>query len=119
MFKNPFSFSGRIRRTEYGLSYLIYVAVLFTFIWATEGTGTIGSFIYVGVYLGLLWFLLAQGAKRCHDLGNSGFYLLIPFYVLYMLFADGKNGTNSYGPNPKAPNENDEINQIGKPMNNM
>jgi uncharacterized membrane protein YhaH (DUF805 family) len=27
MFKNPFSFDGRIRRTEYGLTIIIYVIV--------------------------------------------------------------------------------------------
>ncbi|MEZ4802378.1 MAG: DUF805 domain-containing protein [Gelidibacter sp.] len=115
MFKNPFSFSGRIRRTEYGLSYLIYIIILFSFIWATEGTGTVGSFIYVIVYLGLLWFLLAQAAKRCHDLGNSGFYLLIPFYFLWMLFAEGTYGPNRYGINPKHMGNDKEINEIGKP----
>ena len=25
MFKNPFSFEGRIRRTEYGITFIIYV----------------------------------------------------------------------------------------------
>ena len=25
MFKNPFSFSGRIRRMEYGLTFIIYI----------------------------------------------------------------------------------------------
>ena len=30
MFQNPFSAKGRIRRLEYGLSYLIYVAYYYT-----------------------------------------------------------------------------------------
>jgi uncharacterized membrane protein YhaH (DUF805 family) len=30
MFKNPFSFTGRIRRTEYGLSYIMFI--IFSFI---------------------------------------------------------------------------------------
>jgi uncharacterized membrane protein YhaH (DUF805 family) len=28
MFKKPFSFKGRIRRTEYGISFIIYVVGL-------------------------------------------------------------------------------------------
>jgi hypothetical protein len=49
----------------------------------------------------LLWFLWAQGAKRCHDIGNSGWFQLIPFYALWMLFQDGEPGPNQYGENPK------------------
>jgi uncharacterized membrane protein YhaH (DUF805 family) len=41
--------------------------------------------------------MLAQGAKRCHDRGNSGWYQLIPFYSLWMLFAEGDQQANSYG----------------------
>lgn len=48
-----------------------------------------------------LWFLLAQGAKRSHDLGNSGWYQLIPFYVLWLLFQDSTYGDNEYGKNLK------------------
>ena len=48
------------------------------------------------------WFLLAQGAKRCHDRGNSGWYQIIPFYNLWMLFADSEKGVNDYGLNPKG-----------------
>ena len=80
MFKNPFSFQERIRRTEYGLSYIMYVIIIFSFNLAVQDTGVFGSIIFMVVYIGLLWFFLAQGAKRCHDLGNSGVYQLIPFY---------------------------------------
>lgn len=27
MFKNPFSFNGRIKRTEYGISFVIYLSL--------------------------------------------------------------------------------------------
>ena len=50
--------------------------------------------------VGWIW-LLTQGAKRCHDLGNSGWYQLIPFYGLWMLFAKGDDDINEYGANPK------------------
>ena len=47
------------------------------------------------------WFLWAQGAKRCHDRGNSGWYQIIPFYFFVMLFGRSEEGVNDYGTNPK------------------
>jgi hypothetical protein len=89
MFKNPFSFEGRIRRLEYGLSIIIF------------GTAaTFSSTIYI-LLIPAYWFILAQGAKRCHDRNHSGWYQLIPFYILWMLFAEGNLGKNRYGNPPK------------------
>lgn len=114
MFKNPFSFSGRIRRTEFGLSYIIYVSVFglmgfFTALLTTRGiiAGPGSSGLMGLIAIPAVWFLLAQGAKRCHDRGNSGFYQLIPLYVLWMIFAAGEEGTNEFGPDPKAEPEFD------------
>ncbi len=64
-------------------------------------------------FIPLLWFLIAQGAKRCHDRGNSGWYQFIPFYVFWLIFADGESGKNEYGLNPKNMRDLDEINEIG------
>lgn len=102
MFKAPFSFEGRIRRTEYGLSILIYgiVITLFNAMIATSPDGA--KFLLV-LLIPLLWFMWAQGAKRCHDLGNSGWWQLIPFYGFWMLFQEGSRLSNQYGENPKQP----------------
>lgn len=103
MFKRPFSFHGRIRRTEYGISFIIY------FIWAVilnistqSNDAPEGMAIFLLVtYIPMIWFLWAQNCKRCHDRGNSGWYQLIPFYFFVLLFGDGEEGTNDYGDNPK------------------
>lgn len=105
MFAHPFSFHGRIRRLEYGLSYIIYT-IWYCFGSAyseadEEGTGAI---FFLVTLIPFLWFILAQGCKRCHDCNNSGLYQIIPFYVLWLLFADGEIGENDYGPNPKGRN---------------
>lgn len=122
MFKAPFSFEGRIRRTEFGLSYLIYlIASIIISVIAEDGG--IGEAVLV-LYLPLLWFLTAQGAKRCHDRNHSGWYQLIPFYFLWMIFAEGDFADNEYGPSPKGMGitldiENQENNQENKQDNNQ
>lgn len=100
MFKNPFSFEGRIRRTEYGLSHIIATVALFI-VAAIAGAADALPLYYLSL-IPFLWFIWSQGARRCHDLGNTGWWQLIPFYALWMLFEDGKPGPNQYGENPKG-----------------
>jgi uncharacterized membrane protein YhaH (DUF805 family) len=94
MFKNPFTFEGRIKRIEYSLSFLtwcfliaIIKALTFHFASATIGL----------LHIPATFFLYAQGAKRCHDLDKSGWFQLIPFYFLVLMFANGNPSFNKYG----------------------
>lgn len=97
MFKKTFSFDGRIRRTEYGISIIIYF-VVYTVINEIIKEGNPGMGLAM---IPVLWFLWAQGAKRCHDMDKSGWFQIIPFYVLWMLFIEGDSFLNKYGGNPK------------------
>lgn len=108
MFKNPFSFEGRIRRTEYGLSVIIFAVarVVTSFIAVgmagSNSSNLSGAIALMYIFLiPLLWFLWAQGAKRCHDVGRNGWWQIIPFYPLYLLFGEGVKGENEYGDDPK------------------
>ena len=91
MFKNPFSFKGRIRRTEFAISYVIWfcsIPILSIMI----GQSQLDSlFIWMMIVMigAANWLIIAQSAKRCHDMGNSGFYQFIPFYVFALFFAEG------------------------------
>ena len=106
MFKTPFSFTGRIRRLEYVISYLIYFGLFILGVFAFENIEK-GNFMYTFLLIIIQWFILAQGAKRCHDVGTSGFFQFIPFYGIWMLFGAGNEWDNRYGANPKvATNEN-------------
>lgn len=117
MFKNIFSFEGRIRRTEYGLSYLGYILLSnIPDILISLFNINISEIIYAIIVIPILWIMLAQGAKRCHDRGNSGWYQIIPFYVFWMIFADSNYGPNKFGDNPKGVGNYDDIDQIGKPI---
>lgn len=96
MFSNSFSFNGRIRRLEYGLTLIIMYIGILVIAGMAEAADILGLLL-----LPMYWVVFAQGAKRCHDVGNSGWYQLIPFYGLFMIFAKGDDGINEYGPNPK------------------
>lgn len=102
MFSRVFSFNGRIRRLEYGLTYLAYFVWNLPFrVMSQEQISEVYAIIYLVTLLPFLWILLAQGAKRCHDRGNSGWYQIIPFYFLWMIFAEGESDSNEYGECPK------------------
>ena len=106
MFENPFSFEGRIRRKEYWLSVVIYdlgLCIMGGFCVAMSnvvGEG-IAICLIIVCYLVATWFWIAQSAKRCHDKNHSGWWQIIPFYYLWMLFSEGDAGENDYGPDPK------------------
>lgn len=97
MFEEPFSFKGRIRRLEYGISFIIYMVIYVLALGLSEEF----PFVLL-IFIPAVWFFWAQGAKRCHDRGNSGWFQLIPFYVFVLLFVDGDYGKNQYGRNPKG-----------------
>ena len=120
MFKAPFSFDGRIRRIEYFLSGIIG-GIVSSIAWAlgvgtfimgaasgAAGGSVIGLLSGLAALVASVWFSLAQGVKRLHDLNKSGWLILlccVPIvgwiFALYMLFADGTVGPNPYGEDPK------------------
>ena len=104
MLRNLFSFSGRIRRAEYAVSCVAYL-LCYYFIWGMdEGRG--GGAVAIMLVVPMLWFALAQGTKRCHDIDKSGWWQLIPFYIFWLVFKKGNIGMNQYGQDPKlAPYE--------------
>ena len=60
-------------------------------------------------FLGLIYSLavlipgIAVGVRRMHDVDKSGWFLLIPFYNLYLAVTEGTQGANRFGPDPKNP----------------
>ena len=109
--KQYFSFEGRVRRSEYLVTQIVAFFALWFIAFIAFAAGIAGGeladlsglalIILLGCYIAFIWIMLAVGAKRCHDRGNSGFFQLIPFYGFWMLFADGEYGSNQYGPDPK------------------
>ncbi len=107
MFKAPFSFKGRISKTEYRVTNFLMMGLLAVVV----SVAMINEyFAYIGLlWLPGLWFFFAQGVKRCHDLGKNGWHQVTPFYTITMLFSDGTVGNNEYGPDPKEMENKDKM----------
>ena len=87
---NVFSFYGRVERTEYAVSLTIcyFLIFLINFLMAFNLSFQ-DSLIKELLKTPYYYLILAQGSKRCQDLGKSGWYQLIPFYIYFMLFKKG------------------------------
>ena len=102
MFSHLFSFNGRIRRLEYGLTSLALYLYELPMELSEDDLSAGFAIVWLLLLIPALWIFYAQGAKRCHDMNNSGWYQLIPFYALWMIFKKGDTGSNNYGDDPKA-----------------
>ncbi len=108
-------FSGRARRSEYWYFVLFNViaSILLGIVDFTFGTMNFesGSGLFGSIYsLGIIIPSIAVGVRRMHDVGKSGWFLLIPIYNLILAVTEGEQEENQYGPDPKNP-DNDDISQ--------
>jgi uncharacterized membrane protein YhaH (DUF805 family) len=106
-------FNGRARRKEY------WMFVLFNIIFAVAAMIvdnllglTFGAIGYGVVYLLYAFATLIPGlavsVRRLHDIGKSGWMILIALipiigaiWLIVLMVTDGEPGANQYGPNPK------------------
>lgn len=113
MFYHLFSFNGRIRRLEYGLTFLaLYLYELPMELISEDELSAGFALVWLLLLIPALWIFYAQGAKRCHDMNNSGWYQLIPFYALWMIFKKGDTGSNNYGDEARDQSTG-EVNSVG------
>ena len=96
----PFSFKGRIGRVQLILSYVMGFVAWFAIYALSEPALEYNSNIFL-LFLActavFFWFLYAQCAKRCHDLGKSGAWMFVPFWNVLLFFAEGEEQDNQYG----------------------
>jgi uncharacterized membrane protein YhaH (DUF805 family) len=111
-------FSGRARRKEYWVSVLFNLLFSIAALMIDNLAGTTLG----GLHYGLFYFLyafavlipgLAVGVRRLHDVGKSGWTLLLAFipiigaiWLVVLLAMEGEAGDNPYGQNPKAVDAN-------------
>lgn len=129
-FKNLYlNFNGRIRRLHYWIGAIVLgfgsgiviglIMTLFGGAGAMMGGGggggggggmaMVGLLICGVLYLGVIYASLALVIKRLHDRGRPAVFallLLVPLINLWptieILFLDGTQGDNQYGPSPKG-----------------
>lgn len=105
-------FSGRASRREYWMFVLINSIILIILEFIDFKMGTLSNGIEVGFLSGiysLAVFIpsLAVSIRRLHDVGKSGWFLLISLipvigsiWLLILYIKDSAPGNNVFGPNP-------------------
>jgi len=115
------TFAGRSRRREYWF-FALFCFVCEVVLSIVDGfLGYYDVATGVGLFSGLFLLVvllpsIAVGVRRLHDIGKSGWWILIGFIpllgtiVLLVFFClDSQPGSNAYGPNPKESPESDAI----------
>jgi uncharacterized membrane protein YhaH (DUF805 family) len=123
IFLNPFSFHGRIRRLEYGISVILFIVLTIIFyylffdpysfeykyktsIFVTNyryEEYPLLALVFAFIYLLSNYLIIAQAWKRAQDMGDHGALSLIPTYNPFvLLFKDGEPYENKHGIPPKA-----------------
>jgi len=105
-------FNGRARRKEYWMFSLFNIIIIYGFQFIAIAAELPEILIISTIYsFAVLIPSLAVGVRRMHDVGKSGWYLLIPIYSFILACTDSEEGNNKWGPNPKNPNT--ELDEIG------
>jgi uncharacterized membrane protein YhaH (DUF805 family) len=108
-------FGGRARRSEYWyfvlFSCLIVFALAAAGLYVAKATGgppTLAEYLVDFYSLLILIPSLAVSVRRLHDVGMTGWWVLLNFVplgglvLLYFFCQDSQSGENAYGPNPKG-----------------
>lgn len=98
--KNYFNFNGRARRSEFWYFTLINCVIIFVL-------GFIGRLLHTSLLssiysLAVLLPGIGVAVRRMHDIGKSGWFILIPIYNIILAATEGAKGDNEYGADPKA-----------------
>ena len=115
------NFQGRARRREYGwytvfatLIILALVGIDYALGWmdAERGLGILSA---IGAIV-LMLPSLSLSVRRLHDHNATGWWVLICiiplmsfFFTLFMIFAQGNEGENRFGPDPRRAPEPEPV----------
>jgi uncharacterized membrane protein YhaH (DUF805 family) len=101
-----FVVQGRARRKEYWMFTLVMGGIYLLLAILESALGLFpddGGLVIATIYeLAMLIPGIAVGVRRMHDVDRSGWFILIPFYNLYLGVCDGTKGDNRFGSDPKG-----------------
>ena len=105
-------FSGRARRKEYWMFVLFnFIAVVLLFFVEAYTMSAGDLYLPLASLYSLATFIpsLAVSVRRLHDVGESGWMLLVglipligSIWLLVLYLRKSEPGANKYGPNPKV-----------------
>lgn len=115
--KNYANFKGRARRSEYW-GYILFLillvevpfsVVIISLAFAAESSDSLGLMGVMMIVTILRYIValacivpgLAVAVRRMHDIGRSGWWVLVPIVNLVLACMDSQPEDNEYGPNPK------------------
>jgi len=96
--QNYATFKGRASRSEYW--YFVLFNIIFSIVLGFVSGLVDVSILYTIYSLALLIPSIAVAVRRMHDVGKSGWYILIPIYDLILACTEGVKGENEYGTEP-------------------
>lgn len=92
------STDGRVTRRGLLLYLLLYFGIIVLSVFIGYLSVTLASIVGT-----VAWGIFVLGLiKRAHDLGLSGWYILIPFFGFWLFLAPGEVGPNKFGQDPRA-----------------
>jgi len=99
-------FKNRARRKEYWFFFLFNVIITLILSEVFNNTMGFGNFgfglVLYPLYLAFIILpALAVGVRRMHDVGKSGWWLIVPIINLVFALKDSEPYENKYGSNPK------------------
>ncbi|NEX16604.1 MAG: DUF805 domain-containing protein [Halochromatium sp.] len=107
-------FTGRSRRKEYWIFFLVNFVVVTTLLLVDQQIGMFdqetGAGLLSGIYsLALLVPSIAVAVRRLHDTDRVGWWVLLSLIpiigsiiLIFFLIQDSTAGDNRFGPNPKG-----------------
>jgi uncharacterized membrane protein YhaH (DUF805 family) len=116
-FRRMFSWSGRTTRSGFWWVWLISITLnVVSEVWdgylystypdydnlpffdpSVPALVDITSLLFLPVGLTILLMILGTAVRRVHDVGRSGWFILVPFYNLYLFLQPSDSGPNRWG----------------------
>lgn len=88
---------GRTTRGQYAALFAVYVVLQILAVFLAAAVPLLGMVLGFGSW----GFMLMAAARRSQDCGRSGWFVLIPFYPIWLFFEPGQVGENRFGPDPR------------------